>query len=64
MNLHPRRENGSTVGIIEPLIVEWIMDYCAFPKGKRKGGERAEGKEGVCEKPMLCDAAAVVVLPF
>lgn len=37
-----------TGGIIGPLIVEWVMDYCMFPKGERKkevnGRRRREGK--------------------
>lgn len=47
-------------GIIELPIVEWIMDYGISPKEKKKRGERRRRKwrEGVCERHMLCDAAA------
>lgn len=47
MNLHPRGENRGTGGIIELLIVEWVMDYCVFPEEKRERGdqERKEGRE-------------------
>lgn len=62
MNLHPRGENGRTGGIIEPLIVEWIMDYCAFPKEKEKEVNERRRREGK-ERPMLRDAAAGVVWP-
>lgn len=58
MNLHPRGENGQTGGIIEPLIVEWIMDYDVFPQEKRKEvneGRRPAGKgRKECAKGTCC----------
>lgn len=40
---HPRGENG----IIELLVVECVMDYCASPKEKnKKTKERRRKREG------------------
>ena len=60
LNLQARGENGQTGGIIEPLIVEWIMDYGASSEGETRGGEggtegrrKGKGRKG-CMKGTCC----------